>query len=52
MLGEPPPTSYFRQWDMVYWLGMERGFVSIDSEWLVIRLDQDGRVAESRIVTD
>ena len=42
LLGEPPPTEYFKEWDMVYLLGAERGFISIDSEWLVLRLDVDG----------
>lgn len=51
MLGEPPDTGYFKQYDLVYWLGDERGFFSIDSEWLVIRID-DGRVIEAEIVTD
>lgn len=52
MLGEPPPTEYFRDWDLVYHLGMERSFISIDSEWLVARLGPDGRVVQARIVTD
>ena len=52
MLGEPPPTGYFADWDLVYWLGPERGFMSIDSEWLVLRLDEDGRVVDNRIVRD
>ena len=52
LLGEPPEKEYFRDWDLVYRLGMERGFISIDSEWLVIRLGADGRVVEYRIVTD
>jgi hypothetical protein len=52
MLGEPPPTEYFSDWDFVYRLGMERGFMSIDSEWLVVRLDSTGRVSDVRIVTD
>jgi hypothetical protein len=52
MLGEPPPTGYFSEWDLVYWLGPERGFIRIDSEWLVIRLGPDGRVTEYRIVRD
>ena len=51
-LGDPPPTNYFRDWSMVYNLGAERGFFSIDSEWLVIRLDDSGQVSEARIVTD
>jgi hypothetical protein len=52
MLGQPPPTNYFREWDLVYWLGRERGFISIDSEWLVLRFNCNGRVSEVRIVTD
>jgi len=52
LLGEPPPTEYFKGWDLVYRLGMERGFISIDSEWLVLRLAPGGRVAEARLVTD
>lgn len=52
LLGEPPPTGYFADWDLVYWLGPERGFISIDSEWLVLRLAEDGRVIDNRIVRD
>lgn len=52
LLGEPRPTPYFRQYDLVYWLGPERGPMSIDSEWLVMRLDAAGRVSEARLVTD
>jgi len=51
-LGEPPPTDYFRDWSLVYNLGSERGFISIDSEWLVIRIGNDSRVVEARIVRD
>lgn len=52
MLGEPPRTSYFEDWDMVYRLGPERGYLGIDSEWLVIRLDAGKRVIEYGIVRD
>jgi hypothetical protein len=52
LLGEPPPTGYFGDWDMVYWLGPERGLISIDSEWLVLRLAQNGRVVDNRIARD
>ena len=52
LLGEPPNTDYFRDYDLVYWLGPERGLMSIDSEWLVMRLDASGRVVEHRLVTD
>ncbi len=52
MLGEPPKTNYFSDWDVVYWLGPERGLAGIDSEWLIVRIGEDGRVAEARLVTD
>jgi hypothetical protein len=51
-LGVPPQTNYFREYDFVYWLGLQRGFAGIDSEWLVIKLDDDGRVREAKLVND
>jgi hypothetical protein len=51
LLGAPPPTEYFREYDYVYWLGPERGAFSIDSEWLVLKLDK-GRVIHAEVVTD
>jgi hypothetical protein len=51
LLGERDTTGYFKDYDMVYCLGPERGFISIDSEWLVIKLDQD-KVTYYRIATD
>lgn len=52
LLGEPPDTGYFSNWDMIYWLGPERGLLSIDSEWLVFRLNDDSRVVDYQLVTD
>jgi len=52
LLGEPPQTDYFSDWDLVYWLGPERSFISIDSEWLVLRLGTDEHVVNCRIVRD
>jgi hypothetical protein len=52
LLGKPSDEGYFRSWDLVYWLGPERGFLSIDSEWLVLRLGRDDRITEYRIVRD
>jgi hypothetical protein len=50
MLGEPSRKGYFPDWDLVYWLGPERGF-GVDSEWLVVRISNDS-VVEYRIVRD
>lgn len=52
ILGEPDKTDYFEDWDLVYWLGPERGWMSIDSEWLVFRFDSENKVSEYRIVRD
>jgi hypothetical protein len=52
LLGQPDGGPYFRDWDLVYWLGPERGFMGIDSEGLVLRIGSDGRVAEYRVVSD
>ena len=52
MLGEPTETEYFADWDVVYWLGPQRGFFAVDSEWLVIRFDESGRVSEAKVTTD
>ncbi len=51
LLGVPPKTGYFSAYDYVYWLGPERGFISIDSEWLVIKFNQ-GKVAEVGVAHD
>ncbi len=52
LLGPPDDTGYFKEWSMVYWLGPERGFVGIDSEWLVVRVNEKGVVEEFRLVRD
>lgn len=52
LIGRPDDTEYFREYDLVYHLGPERGPFGIDSEWLVLRLDDDDIVTEARIVTD
>lgn len=52
LLGEPRRTTFFGDHDLVYWLGPERSLLSVDSEWLLLRLGADGRVAEIRLATD
>ena len=51
LLGSADETDYFSDWDLVRWRGPERGLMGVDSEGLVLRLD-DQRVIEYRIVTD
>jgi hypothetical protein len=52
LLGEPDDTEYFRDYDMVYRLGLERGWICIDSEWLVLATDENDRVREACLVRD
>lgn len=52
MLGPDTNTDKFRSYDLVYWLGAQRNYMPIDSEWLVLRFDKSGRVSEARIVYD
>ncbi len=52
LLGPPPDTGYFREMDDVWRLGMERGLISLDSEWLAVNYDESGRVRDVIIVRD
>lgn len=52
LLGKPEAKSYFKNYDLVYWLGPERGFISIDSEWLLIKINKQDVVDEYSIATD
>lgn len=52
MLGAPSQTDKFKEYDLVYWLGAERGFITIDSEWMVLKCTETGIVKEARIVRD
>ncbi len=52
MLGPPTETKKFGGYDLIYWLGPERSFFSIDSEWLVIRLAKDDTVELAEIIRD
>ena len=52
LLGNETEGAYFKEVDnMVYYLGNERGFISIDSEWLIIHF-VDNVVNGYEIVTD
>lgn len=51
LLGVPQSTGYFKDFEYVYWLGPERGFFSIDSEWLCLNF-RDGLVIEAEIRRD
>lgn len=53
LLGTPTEQAYFKEVNnIVYYLGDERGFISIDSEWLVLDFDSLGKVTKYEIKTD
>lgn len=51
LLGKPGKTPYFSDYEYVYWLGPERGFMSIDSEWLGLKF-KDNVVTEASLLRD
>lgn len=51
LLGEPTPTDKWPDWDMVYVLGPTE-YMPIDHEWLVINLDEAGRVSDYDVTVD
>ena len=51
LIGPPTDTEYFSGHDLVYYLGQERNAIGIDSEWLLIDLE-DGVVSDVSIATD
>ena len=61
LLGQPDSIEELRnryhgpdaqRWNMAYHLGPERGFMSIDDEWLVFQLDRSSTVARVGVITD
>jgi hypothetical protein len=44
LLGEPTPTDKWRGAEMIYVLGNDGSYTPIDNEWLLIQLDEQGRV--------
>ena len=46
LLGPADHTDEWKDWEAIYWLGPNRGYFRIDSEWLVIRFGPTGRVEE------
>lgn len=51
LLGPPTPTDKWDGTEMIYVLGPDAG-MGIDHEWLLIELDQQGRVQDYRVVSD
>ena len=51
LIGEPDRSSDFPEYDLVYWLGPQRGLVGTDAEYLVMKLDQSNRVTSVELIT-
>lgn len=51
LLGKPPATGYFKDYNYVYWLGPEPSAFGIDSEWLGIKF-LDRKVIKVDILRD
>jgi hypothetical protein len=52
LLGPPTPTDKWKGTGMIYVLGPDGSLMAIDHEWLLIELDQQGRVSAYRVVLD
>lgn len=52
LLGPPTPTDRFPGAGMAYRLGLERSYMPVDHEWLVICFDDAGRVSRYWVATD
>jgi hypothetical protein len=50
LIGEPDARSDFPEYDLVYWLGPQRGLIGTDSEYLVMKLDQSRRVVTVELI--
>jgi hypothetical protein len=51
LIGEPDKPDVFTEYDLVYWLGPERGLIGTDSEYLVMKLDRSNRVESVELLT-
>lgn len=52
LLGEPTPTDKWDGSKMIYVLGPDGGMFPIDNEWLIIELNEQGRVSGYQVRPD
>jgi hypothetical protein len=52
LLGEPTATDKWDGTEMIYVLGPDADMMAIDHKWLLIELDQQGRVSSCLVVSD
>jgi hypothetical protein len=51
LIGPPDTVRDLTDYDMVYWLGPERGLIGTDSEYLVMKLDKAKHVTSVELIT-
>src|SRR4051812_37435725 len=51
LIGEPDTVRDLPEYDLVYWLGPERGLIGTDSEYLVMKLDKTMHVTSVELIT-
>jgi len=52
LIGEPDRQSDVPGYDLVYWLGPQRGLIGTDSEYLVMKVDTSNRIATVELITE
>jgi hypothetical protein len=52
LIGEPDSQSDVAGYDLVYWLGPQRGLIGTDSEYLVMKLDKSNRIISAELITE
>ena len=52
MLGEPNDTGRFQPGDLAYRLGLERAYMPVDFEWLIIHFDDQDKVSRYWVAKD
>ena len=51
LIGEPDTGRDLPDYDLVYWLGPQRGLIGTDSEYLVMKLDKSNHVSSVELIT-
>jgi hypothetical protein len=50
LIGEPDDVRDVPGYDLIYWLGPQRGLIGTDSEYLVMKLDKSNRVISVELI--
>jgi hypothetical protein len=50
LIGDPDTVRDLPGYDLVYWLGPQRGLIGTDSEYLAMKLDRSNRVTSVELI--